>query len=99
MAHDDRRHPDRTGAKRASPVLTHSGNPQPDPRKQMAVQLTSAAHILLYNEDNALLMLRRFNTGYEDGSFSVLAGHLEDEPAKAAARRESKEEANVDIDE
>jgi 8-oxo-dGTP pyrophosphatase MutT (NUDIX family) len=65
----------------------------------MAAQLTSAAHILLYNEHNALLMLRRFNTGYEDGNFSVLAGHLEDEPAKAAARREGKEEANIDIDE
>lgn len=65
----------------------------------MAVQLTSAAHILLYNEDNALLMLRRYNTGYEDGNFSVLAGHLEDEPATAAARREGKEEAGIDIDE
>lgn len=64
----------------------------------MAVQLTSAAHLLLYNEHDALLMIRRASTGFEDGNFSVVAGHLEDEPARAAARREGKEEANIDIE-
>ena len=60
-------------------------------------RLVSAVHLFLMRDDQVLL-LRRFNTGYEDGNYSVIAGHLEgDEEVKAAAMREAREEAGIEI--
>jgi ADP-ribose pyrophosphatase YjhB (NUDIX family) len=56
-----------------------------------------AVHVLFLRRDRVLLA-RRCNTGYEDGSFSVPAGHLDgDETARTAAVREATEEIGVTV--
>lgn len=57
------------------------------------------ASYLVLMKDDKILMLRRFNTGYEDGSYSLVAGHVDaGESFTQAMIHEAKEEANVDID-
>lgn len=57
--------------------------------------LLVTAHVFLLQSDH-ILLLRRYNTGYEDGNYSVIAGHLDgDETVIHAAIREAKEEAGV----
>jgi 8-oxo-dGTP diphosphatase len=60
-------------------------------------KLVSAVHLFLIR-DGKILLLRRFKTGYEDGKYSAVAGHLNgDEEIKAAAIREAQEEVGIDI--
>ena len=62
-------------------------------RHKMAV----AVHLFLIRNDE-ILLLRRFNTGYEDGKYSVIAGHIDEgEDFISAMMREAKEEAGIDI--
>lgn len=55
----------------------------------------TAVHLLLF-KGNSILLMRRHNTGYKDGQFSVPAGHIEaEETATQAAVRELWEEVGV----
>ncbi|OVE78571.1 hypothetical protein BVY00_02405 [bacterium G20] len=60
-------------------------------------QLTPAVFMVL-REGNKVLMLRRINTGWRDGEYTLPSGHIDgNETARAAACRESKEEVGVII--
>ncbi|MCI3919448.1 NUDIX domain-containing protein [Paenibacillus sp. TRM 82003] len=59
--------------------------------------LYGSVHVLFYRDDEVLL-LKRQNTGFEDGKWSVVAGRMDgNEEVIAAAIREAKEESGVII--
>jgi 8-oxo-dGTP diphosphatase len=61
----------------------------------MHARFPVAVHIFLLRA-NHVLLLRRANTGYEDGNYSVVAGHLDDgESVTQAAIREAHEEVGI----
>lgn len=60
-------------------------------------KLVPASYLILRN-GNQVLLLKRANTGYEDGKYSMVAGHVEDgETFTDTAIREGLEEAGIRI--
>lgn len=54
--------------------------------------------VILINDDNEILFQKRSNTGYMDGMYALVSGHLEkNESMTSAIVREVKEEVNLDI--
>lgn len=54
-----------------------------------------ASYLTLF-KDNQILLSKRFNTGYEDGNYSMVAGHVD--PAETFTQcivREAEEEAGI----
>ena len=63
------------------------------PRKRH--QNVPASYLTLF-KDNKVLLLRRFNTGYEDGNYSMIAGHVDPgETFTQCIIREAEEEAGI----
>lgn len=89
---------DSAGQRKTDPV-------RPDDPAQVAARanarlgLPTAAHLFLIDDSARLLMVRRAGTGYEDGNWSVPAGHLDGgESVTAAMVRETREEVGVVLD-
>lgn len=67
--------------------------------RQNVNSVIPASYLVLF-ENGKILLLRRFNTGYEDGKYSLVAGHVE--PGESFSNciiREAKEEAGITISE
>lgn len=53
---------------------------------------------LLFLKDNKVCLMRRYNTGWNDGMYALMGGHVEDgENPINTAIREAKEEFGVNI--
>lgn len=60
-------------------------------------KLLAASYVFLIR-NGKIFLLRRFNTGWEDGNYTIPAGHIEEgESAKQAAARETEEETGIKI--
>jgi 8-oxo-dGTP diphosphatase len=57
-----------------------------------------AAVYLIVRKEGKILLLRRFNTGWMDGMYTLPAGHIDgNETPQEAMSREAKEEINIDV--
>jgi len=64
----------------------------------MRARFPVTVHLFFFRE-NQILLLRRFNTGFRDGEYSIPAGHMDGgETVLEAAAREAEEEVGVRIE-
>lgn len=60
--------------------------------------LVRAAVFVIIEKEDKVLLLRRYNTGYRDGQYTLPAGHVEpNETFLETCVREAKEEVCIDI--
>lgn len=65
--------------------------------KDKRVTLIPASHLILINKDK-ILLLKRSNTGYQDGNYGLVAGHLNgEETLLETIVREAMEEAGIQL--
>jgi 8-oxo-dGTP diphosphatase len=58
------------------------------------------AVFLLLQRGNDVLLQRRFNTGFQDGNYTLISGHVDaGESPTQALSREAKEEAGITVNE
>jgi len=57
------------------------------------------AVFLVFRKEDKILLSQRFNTGHEDGNYSMVSGHVDEgESFLDAAIREGSEEAGIEIE-
>lgn len=57
-----------------------------------------SVQVILFNKNNEVLLLKRKSTGFSDGLYGFIGGHIEqNEQVIDAAIREVKEEIGIDI--
>jgi len=65
--------------------------------KTKRYKIVPASYLILL-KNHRILLSRRFNTGYRDGQYGLISGHLhQKESFTSAAIREAKEEANLSV--
>jgi 8-oxo-dGTP diphosphatase len=65
--------------------------------REKRFMVRSAVYLILLKK-NKILLLRRFNTGWMDGKYSLIAGHINgNESVSDAMIREAVEEAGIEI--
>ncbi len=67
-------------------------------KKKSTITTSAAVYLILQRANGDILMMRRCNTGYQDGMYQTVAGHLEmNELPTDALIRESWEEVRIKI--